>query len=302
MKLSKLLMLPVLTLFLFACGDDNNIDLPNPTTPDSALITEEVPGTVATAYARIKGNVEADAGLNVIAEVNHTTNAAGVGLDLRPTQLIIFGSPEVGTQLMQVDQRIGIDLPLKALVWEDEDNDTQVSFYNASTLTDRYDINGMDELVDNVNSKLATITTTNERDEELAVGGLEGDMTMVQSTMSATETYAKIKSAIEEKGLNIMAEINHAKAASNVGMMLRPTQLIIFGNPEVGTQFMQKNQMMGVDLPMKMLVWEDADGMTWIGYYQATELVDVYDIDDLDDLAEMVNGILSGIITDAMSS
>ena len=293
-------MVPMMVLALFAC-DDNDLDLPNPTTPDTALITENVNGDVESAYAGIKNRIEADESLSVIAEINHTFNAIAVGQSLRPTQLIVFGNPQVGTQMMQKDQRIGIDLPLKALVWRDEDFQTKVSFYNASTLTDRYDIEGLDELVSNVNDKLATITGTDEDDEELATASLEGDMVMMMSSMSVAETYARIRGGITSRGLGIMKEINHSQAAENAGLELRPTRLIMFGNPEVGTQMIKKNQQIGVDLPMKMLIWENAAGETWVGYYKATTLVDVYDIDGLDDVAQNVDNTLSAIANEGVS-
>ena len=72
--------------------------------------------------------------------------------------------------------------------------------------------------------------------------------------------------AIARHGLSLLARIDHAGAAANVGMTLRPTEVLIFGNPRGGTPLMQKAQTIGIDLPLKALVWQDEAGKTWLGY------------------------------------
>ena len=71
---------------------------------------------------------------------------------------------------------------------------------------------------------------------------------------------------MKQRGLNIFARIDHAAGASKVGKSLRPTELLIFGNPQGGTPFMECAQSVGIDLPLKMLVWEDASSQVWLGY------------------------------------
>ena len=88
---------------------------------------------------RLKHDV-AGRGLVLFAEIDHGAGAAAAGLDLRPTVLLIFGSAKAGTPLMQADQRIGLDLPLKALVWVDPDGITQITVPDPAWLADRYGI------------------------------------------------------------------------------------------------------------------------------------------------------------------
>lgn len=71
---------------------------------------------------------------------------------------------------------------------------------------------------------------------------------------------------VEDKGLKVFARINHAAGAQSIGQNLRPTELLIFGNPQGGTPFMQCAQTVGIDLPLKVLVWQDASGSVWLGY------------------------------------
>jgi len=86
------------------------------------------------------------------------------------------------------------------------------------------------------------------------------------STHGPAETMQRLIAAVAAKGLSILAHIDHAGAAAKVGMDLRPTDLLIFGNPKGGTPLMQASQTLGIDLPLKALVWQDQDAKTWLGY------------------------------------
>ena len=80
------------------------------------------------------------------------------------------------------------------------------------------------------------------------------------------ETVDRLETEITAKGLTIFARIDHAVGAAQVDLPLRPTELLIFGSAKAGTPLMQSNQKVGIDLPLKALVWEDAAGKTWLTY------------------------------------
>ena len=86
------------------------------------------------------------------------------------------------------------------------------------------------------------------------------------SAHGPAETMKKLIDAVTEKGLAVLAHIDHAGAAAKAGLELRPTDLLIFGNAKGGTPLMQAGQSMGIDLPLKALVWQDQDGHTLLGY------------------------------------
>lgn len=88
----------------------------------------------------------------------------------------------------------------------------------------------------------------------------------VKSTYSAKETMDRFEDVAKKRGLNIFARIDHAAGAAKVGKTLRATELLIFGNPQGGTPLMECAQSAGIDLPLKALVWEDAQGQVWLGY------------------------------------
>ncbi|MGH6817262.1 MAG: DUF302 domain-containing protein [Methylovirgula sp.] len=89
---------------------------------------------------------------------------------------------------------------------------------------------------------------------------------------SVSEAIDRLETTLRAKGVTIFARIDHAAGAASVGMSLRPTEVLIFGNPKAGTPLMQDQQTIGLDLPLKMLAWQDADGKVWITYNDATWL------------------------------
>ncbi len=91
-------------------------------------------------------------------------------------------------------------------------------------------------------------------------------MIELKSAHSAKETLTRFEGAAKERGLIIFARIDHAAGAQKVGKTLRPTELLIFGNPQGGTPLMECAQTAGIDLPLKALAWEDAAGQVWLGY------------------------------------
>jgi uncharacterized protein (DUF302 family) len=84
------------------------------------------------------------------------------------------------------------------------------------------------------------------------------------SRHDAAETARRLRAAVADAGLSVFAEIDHAKGAREVGSALRPTLLIIFGSPRSGTPLMQLDQTVGLDLPLKALIWEDENGAAWV--------------------------------------
>ena len=94
----------------------------------------------------------------------------------------------------------------------------------------------------------------------------------VESRFDVRETVDRLAADITSAGLLIFARIDHAANATQVGMELRPTELLIFGNPRGGTPLMQDKQTAGIDLPVKVLIWEDEEGKVWLTYNEASWL------------------------------
>ena len=88
----------------------------------------------------------------------------------------------------------------------------------------------------------------------------------LSSPYSVAETSTRLKSMLQAKGIQIFCLIDHSGEAEKVGLQMRPTQLLIFGNPRGGTPLMLAAPTVAIDLPLKALVWEDAAGKVWITY------------------------------------
>lgn len=87
-----------------------------------------------------------------------------------------------------------------------------------------------------------------------------------KSPYSAEATMQRVEQEVAKRDLDIFARIDHAAGAAKAGAALPPTVLLVFGNPKGGTPFMQCQQSVGIDLPLKVLVWEDASGQVWLAY------------------------------------
>ena len=88
----------------------------------------------------------------------------------------------------------------------------------------------------------------------------------LSSRYPARDTMDRLLAALAKRNMTVFARIDHAAGAASAGLALRPTEVVIFGNPKGGTALMQDRQSAGIDLPLKALVWQDADGKAWLSY------------------------------------
>jgi uncharacterized protein (DUF302 family) len=100
----------------------------------------------------------------------------------------------------------------------------------------------------------------------VSIASAADGLVALKSPYSAKATMDKFEELVKQRGLNVFARIDHAAGAAKVGKSLRPTEVLIFGNPQGGTPFMECAQSVGIDLPLKALVWEDANNQVWLGY------------------------------------
>lgn len=88
----------------------------------------------------------------------------------------------------------------------------------------------------------------------------------VKSAHGVKETLDRLETALKDKGVNIVARVDHAASAEKVGLKLRPTSVLVFGNPKAGTPLMQCKQTIAIDLPQRALAWQDEAGQVWLAY------------------------------------
>jgi len=102
----------------------------------------------------------------------------------------------------------------------------------------------------------------------------------MRSGFGPQETMKRLEAEVTAKGMTVFAHIDHAAGATAAGLPLRPTDLLIFGNAKGGTPLMQQVQTIGIDLPLKALVWEDETGATWLSYNDPAFLTQRHGLDE----------------------
>jgi uncharacterized protein (DUF302 family) len=94
----------------------------------------------------------------------------------------------------------------------------------------------------------------------------ENGMQHLSSAYSVQDTLSRVEALLQEKGLTVFCRVDHSGEAEKVGLKMRPTQLILFGSPKAGTPVMVASPTIAIDLPLKVLIWEDASGKVWVSY------------------------------------
>lgn len=108
----------------------------------------------------------------------------------------------------------------------------------------------------------------------------DNGLTTVPSSFSVPETVNRLESLFKEKGITVFVRIDHQAEAAKAGLTMKASQLLIFGNPKVGTPLMKEAPTTAIDLPLKALAWEDADGKVWLSYNRPDFLKQRHGLDD----------------------
>lgn len=123
----------------------------------------------------------------------------------------------------------------------------------------------------------------------------------IASPQDTVETANQLEKVLRTNVMNVIARVNHAEAAAGAGMELRPTELLIFGSPQAGTPFMQRNPCAAIDFPQKALVGEDETGKLWIGFNDRGYLADRPGIEGMDQSIDKVRKTLEQFAGDTMA-
>lgn len=268
--------LPVFSIFilLFSCGDD---DKPN-TGVDEISVQGFTCGTSAKSFKEtneaLVNALDAIRPISIIAEIDHRKNALSVDKELDSTKVIFFGNPALGTPLMQKNQLVGLDLPQKLFIFrytQDTTVSIKVGFNSISYLVARHGLIENDATLTTIDNALNNFASS-VSDQELittdatAITLAQGIITKT-STQSFEDTYTSLVAAINgNENLRLVTELDHQANAATVDMKLNPTRLVVFGNPNLGTPLMQNAQTIGIDLPQKILVWQDDENVVKVSY------------------------------------
>ena len=301
-------LLALVSLLAAGCSaSDPGNDRPN-LPAVSGLTVDGTTDSVPDAYRRLTAALAAAGPVSLVTEIDHAANA---GTDaegdavLRPTRVVLFGNPALGTPLMQANPQVGLDLPQKMLVYDDGDGYTVVGYNSAGYLAARHGLGSLPQL-DQIAGALAAFAAEAVGDSvgsqtgAVAVTAGQG-IVVVPSPDDVTVTYNRLRRAIgDNPNLTVVAELDHAENASGVGLELAPSKLIVFGNPALGTPLMRDEQTAGIDLPQKMLVYRDAAGDTFVIYNDPAYLAERHRLGDVDDEIAQITAALQTLASAAV--
>lgn len=234
----------------------------------------------AATWSALKAALDANAAIRVIATIDHASAAAAAGLSLPPNRVIVFGNPALGTPVMTASRTAGLDLPQKIHVYR-RGKRTLVAYNAASYIAARHRTGAVPQLgkvagaLSSIAAAAAGIEPAAARANPRALAKFTrwpGILT-VRSRSTFEKTWTRLIAAIEKSPANVAFTVDHGK---NSGGKLPPTRLVVFGNPNIGTPFMQRNPAAGIDLPLKILVWEDKHGVVRVSASKAWHLTRRY--------------------------
>ncbi|WP_405199638.1 DUF302 domain-containing protein [Christiangramia sp. LLG6405-1] len=261
---------------------------------------------IAGSYNRLKQSLQKNEAISIVAEVDHSANAKSIGEELDYTSIIFFGNPVLGTPLMQRNQLAGLDLPQKVLFFKDAEKNELALYNSVEYLSSRHGLEGVSTLpkISGALENLVSAATKSEVEVSPVQPVDEGEGVVTKtSNQNFEDTYSDLKVFLQNNpDIKIVAELDHQANAASVGLDLRSTKIIIFGNPNLGTPLMQKDQSIGLDLPQKMLVWEDADGKVSISYNDPFFIAERHGITNSDDVLNKIKTALETIAENAATS
>ncbi len=126
----------------------------------------------------------------------------------------------------------------------------------------------------------------------IQAGDVDG-LIVKKSNYSVSETITRLENALKKKGITVALRWSHDSKAKAVGIPLRPTELLIFGNPKLGSNMFTSKQTAGIDLPMKALAWEDEKGNVWLGYNDPKYIASRHGITDRGEVVKKMSGALN---------
>jgi len=229
---------------------------------DVGLTVVESDMSFEDTWAAVAEALQANENISVLGQIDHEAAASVAGLDLDPNRVVFFGNPALGTPIMQASRSAALDLPQKIQVYE-VDGTAYVAYNSADYLGARHaaaDVETLPTIAGALANFASVAAGTDAGDAATAGSVMAGEGTETTASDNGFETtWRKLVAAIEASPAQLAFAVDHG---ANSNGDLRPTRLAIFGNPRIGTPMMNENPTSGIDLPLKIVVWEGVKGET----------------------------------------
>lgn len=256
-------------------------------------------------FGTLRTNVAAATALDVIVEIDHSRLAEELEEDMPPSRVLIFSDPALEAGLLQIDPRIGIDLPLRILSFEDSDSGESAIIYNSiDYIAWRYGV-----------TVPGTLRADYEKTIRLATAGIAADkiasfptddmtpdgLVVLESPHSFDETLDRLRAAVDFQDDTVwFGEVDFTERSGEVGADISPTRLFLFGGPGPGGRAMANAPSLGLDaFCQKLLVIQDADGSVRVLFNDLLALADRQDVPKSIPL-RVINRRLKSTFTEAL--
>lgn len=231
------------------------------------LVVLESTQSLEETWAALLEALDANPNIRTIAQVDHGAAAISADLVLNNNRVVFFGNPALGTPVMQASRTAGIDLPQKMQVYEDNSGRVFVTYNAPSYIAARHSTGDVATLT-TINGALSSIARAATNTEGAVAAPVQSGSTSAGAGLVTTTsgsdfetTWSQLITAINASPASVAFTVDHG---ANSGGTLPPTRLVVFGNPAIGTPMMASSPGAGVDLPLKMLVYEDDAGVTHV--------------------------------------
>lgn len=307
--MKHMLIIILCAICLFSCKNDKSKQEPktSPEASQDSMTLQAPKGSYVyndvkdldNAYAQLKSIFENNRSIGIVAEIDHSENAKKANIKLSPTKAIFFGNPHLGTPLMQVNPLTGLDLPQKIIFLQSNDGENQMMYNAVDYLNQRYGLDNHQNLATIANTLKTLVEKTSGSSSfehiPFEVAKHQGIITK-KSHFNFETTIDKLLTIVNnQKNLKLIATLDHQANAQSVGLELSPAYLVVFGNPKLGSPLMKTQQSIALDLPQKMLVWEDENGEVFVSYNDIYFLKNRHLLQGQDDVLEKISDALDKI-------
>lgn len=286
----------VVALFISCSSDDRALTYPN--TPGLAYVESEF--EFRDTYSALRAKIQ-QSDYQIYKEIDFKEYAESYRRRSREAKMILFSNPSLEALLIQDTPEIGIEFPSRMLTFEDRDKYVLVAYNNIEYLSRMYSLNNMGA-VQNMESSMSQIASTVSGNmtlkNETAFAGI--NTITASSSRSFNQVYNYLRNAIADNPeMNLIADVDHQLNALSVGMNIRANRVLLFTTGELEANMVDRHQLSTIDLPLRILVWEDENNRVKVSYTNLNTLKDRHQMDSNIGRLEEVKRMLAELVVES---
>lgn len=285
-----------LTLFISCSSDNRSLTYPDTT----GLAYAESEQDFVNTYNNLRSEVQRS-DYRIVKEIDFKEYAESHKRRSRQTKMILFSNFELETPLIEENPEIGLEFPTGLLTYEDRDKYVLVAYNNIEYLSRMYALNNMGA-VQNMEASLSELVSTATENMTLKNGtALAGKNTLTLSSSNTfNETFYRLRNAIvDNPEMNLVAEVDHQANARTIGSDIRQNKVLLFTTGIMEADLIDRYQLSSIDLPIRILVWEDEENKTQISYQDLETIIYRHDVNSKDVNIDEVRRMLRTLVFDA---